>query len=142
MDGSKEIFLVEDDKDDQELFIECIEKIDNAKLYGVSQNGIEALEKLENTAKLPDIIFMDVNMPLMNGVECLTEIMKNSRIKDIPVVMLSTAMDYAHLTSFLGAKAFINKTAGSETLHTKVEQMIKLQLFGNTAISSNPDYRA
>src|SRR5687767_3422161 len=86
MNTPKSIFLVEDDKDDQFFFTECIEKIENATLYGVASTGREALDKLENSPKLPDMIFMDISMPRMNGIECLTEIIKNPRLKNIPVL--------------------------------------------------------
>ena len=73
MNTSKTIFLVEDDKDDQTFFTECIEKIQNATLFGIAENGKEALDKLEKSLTLPDMIFMDINMPYINGLECLTE---------------------------------------------------------------------
>src|SRR5690349_3093073 len=119
MNTPKSIFLVEDDEDDQIFFTMCIENIKNATLYGVANNGREALDKLENSTQLPDMIFMDIKMPRMNGIECLTEIMKTSRIKNIPVVMLSTETSQAQLTRILGAKAFIQKPTNCETLQAK-----------------------
>ena len=88
----KNIFLVDDDKEDQEFFIEALNKIENAKLYGIASNGKEALDTLKKTDTLPDFIFMDFNMPLMNGIECLFEITNLARTKDIPVLMLSSAI--------------------------------------------------
>lgn len=136
MNGSKSVFLVEDDKDDQDFFTECIEKIENATLYGVANNGREALEKLEKSPTLPDMIFMDINMPYINGLECLTEIIKNPRTKNISVVMLSTDAGQAELTHQLGAKAFIKKPTDCETLHTKVEQMINLDFIIDSQIAN------
>lgn len=120
----KSIFLVEDDQDDQMFFTECIEKIKNATLFGVANNGREALDKLKISPKLPDIIFMDINMPRMNGIECLKEITRTIRIKNIPVVMLSTDTSKAQLTRVLGAKAFIIKPTNYETLLTEIEEII------------------
>lgn len=143
MNSSKTILLVEDDRDDQDFFTECIEKIENATMYGVAENGKEALDRLENSPKLPDMIFMDINMPYMNGYECLTAIGKNYRFKDIPVIMLSTDAWHAHLTRELGAKAFIKKPADYETLYLKVEQMINLDFTADFEIANktfNPVY--
>ena len=136
MNNSKSIFLIEDDKDDQFFFTECIEKIQNATLFDVANNGRQALDKLEKSPSLPDIIFMDINMPLMNGLECLKEIIKNPRTKSIPVVMLSTDTGQAELTHILGAKAFIKKPTDCETLQTKVEQLINLDFISNASFAN------
>ena len=69
----KYILLVDDDIDDQEFFIDALGAIENANLFGVANNGKEALALLANSVPLPDHIFMDFNMPVMNGIECLTE---------------------------------------------------------------------
>ena len=136
MNTPKSIFLVEDDRDDQFFFTECINEIQNAVLYGVASNGKEALHKLESSLTLPDIIFMDINMPLLNGLDCLGEIMKNARTKNIPVVMLSTDTSKAQLTRILGAKAFIKKPADCATLQTKVKQMINLDFISNASFAN------
>jgi len=136
MELSKSILLVEDDQDDQDVFTDCIKKIENATLYGVAHNGREALDKLVNSPQPPDMIFMDINMPIMNGLECLIEIMNNSRLKNIPVVMLSTDTGQAQLARILGAKAFIKKPTDCETLHTKVEQMINLDFITDFKIAN------
>ena len=136
MNTPKSIFLVEDDKDDQFFFTDCIEKIENATLYGVASNGREALDKLENLPKLPDMIFMDIHMPRMNGIECLAEIMKNTHLKNIPVIMLSTDSGQVERARILGAKAFIKKPTDCTTLQTKVEQIINLDFISNTSFAN------
>jgi len=124
MNISKNIFLVEDDEDDQIFFTECIDEIENADLIGASSNGDEALRKLESIHVLPDIIFMDINMPFMNGLECLAEIIKHPRLKNIPVIMLSTDTTQAGLAQKLGAKAFLKKSSDCQSLKTKMEELI------------------
>ena len=136
MNSSKNILLVEDDKDDQLFFSEAISEIKNVTLCHVANNGREALDKLENSAILPDIIFMDINMPLMNGIECLTEISKNSKTKNIPVVMLTTDTGKMKLIHELGAKAFIKKPSSGKILREKIEQMINLDFIGDSHIAS------
>lgn len=132
----KSILLVEDDEDDQFFFIEAMSKIENATLYGVANNGKEALDYLENSPTLPDIIFMDINMQIMNGIECLTNIMKNPMICNIPVVMLTTSSAQKELTHTLGARAFIKKPWDGKVLYTHIEQMINLDFIVDSHIAN------
>ena len=136
MKTSKSILLVEDDKDDQYFFIEALSKIENATIYDVASNGKEALDKLKNSVILPDLIFMDINMPLMNGIECLSEIIKTSKIRDIPVVILSTDTGKAEIVRELGAKAFIKKPCDIKILHEKLKQMINSDFIVDSLIGN------
>jgi CheY-like chemotaxis protein len=135
--GSKSIFLVEDDMDDQEFFIEALDAIENTNVYGVAKNGKEALAMLTNSFSLPDYIFMDFNMPLMNGIECLTEIGKNPHTRDIPVVILSGSIEQAGPARKLGAE-FIRKSPEIEELRTQLNRIINLNITVNYVISDQP----
>lgn len=126
MSAAKNILLVEDDEHDQIFFVRAIRKIENVVLQDVAFNGLEALEKLETLNPLPDLVFMDIDMPLMDGVKCLEEITKKPNLKSIVVVMLSNSTDNAELTRTLGAKAFIRKPSDPSTLHTKLREIIHL----------------
>src|ERR1043165_892304 len=105
----KSILLVEDNQADRFFFISALKEIENAILFDVAKNGKEALERLENRTVLPDLIFMDINMPVMNGIECLAAIQKKPDTKDIPVVILTTATELIEVVRELGAKAFVEK---------------------------------
>jgi len=124
MNHSVNVLLVEDDKDDQLFFSDAISEIEDVVLQNVASNGIEALRMLETSTALPDLIFMDINMPMMNGIECLIQIIRNPHLKNIPVVILSTDISGAELICNLGAKAFIKKPADRTTLRTKLVEMI------------------
>ena len=124
MTGSKKIFLVEDDKDDQFFFTHALSEIENAILHGVANNGKEAIEILENSVVLPDIIFSDINMPVMNGIECLAEIIKNPLTRNIPVVILSSSIPLKGVIHTLGARAFIEKPSDCNVLRDKIEKII------------------
>jgi CheY-like chemotaxis protein len=79
-------FLIDDDTDDQ--------KIDSLASCVFANDGIYALEKINtDTAFIPHLILIDVNMPRMNGVQCLVEIRKINRLQKVPVYMYSTAID-------------------------------------------------
>jgi CheY-like chemotaxis protein len=129
MNTSKSILLIEDDEDDQGFFIEAISGIKDLSLYHIANNGKEAIDKLKNSIVLPDIIFTDVNMPVMNGFECFSELIKNPRTRHIPVVFLSTDTRQRDLAYQLGAKGFIHKPSDTFTLSTKLSQMITPLLY-------------
>lgn len=121
MSCAKNILLVEDDKHDQFFFVRAISKIENAVLQGIAEDGEAALEKLHSLEVLPDLIFMDINMPRMNGLECLEEISKHAAFSQIPVVMLSTSNEDLELTRSLGAKAFIKKSGNTDLLQQNLQ---------------------
>lgn len=120
----KNIFSVEDDANNRDFFIEVLGNIQNATLYGIANNGKEAFDKLTNSDFIPDIIFMDVNMPLMNGIECLCAIKRFPRTEHIPVIMLSTSVGHAQLWKELGAKGYIKKPSDLTLLQTELNRVI------------------
>lgn len=86
----KNILQIDDDCDDCEFFEQALKTVCTAN-YSCVNNPIEALEKLISKEIKPDLIFLDLNMPLMTGEELLTEIKKSDATKNIPVILLSTA---------------------------------------------------
>lgn len=86
------IILAEDDKDDQELFIEALNATDVPSEVTTVENGKQLLDTLkDDTTPKPDIIFIDINMPIKGGKEALAEIKSDADLKEIPAVMLSTS---------------------------------------------------
>jgi CheY-like chemotaxis protein len=134
----KNILLIDDDKDDQEFFIEALRKVENISLVVVANSGKEALDMLENSILLPDLIFMDCNMPLMNGTECLNEIIQNPRTRDIPVFMLSSAIEQAELSRKLGAQGLIKKTFDLTALRIELNRVINYNIAINHVIIEQP----
>lgn len=87
----KMILMADDDIDDTEMFCEALEDISDDINYHCVINGNEVIALLSNRAKKPDLIFLDLNMPVMNGWECL-KLLKEDRVNnDIPVIMISTS---------------------------------------------------
>jgi CheY-like chemotaxis protein len=93
MDLNKKIFLlIDDDKDDRELFVEAVESFDSQITGYMAVDGQQALDLLESLSDgLPDIIFLDINMPVMNGWHCLKALKHDERYRHIPVIMYSTS---------------------------------------------------
>ncbi|MEN2399174.1 response regulator [Flavobacterium sp. MC2016-06] len=106
----KNILQIDDDSDDCELFLEAVEAISSAK-YTAIYNSVEALQKLIHQEIVPDVIFLDLNMPIMSGLEFLTEIKKEEKLKEIPVIIFSTSQldDIIREAKEHGAEDFISK---------------------------------
>lgn len=105
------IFLIDDDTDDQEIFVLALEEVFTSYHCVTAKNGVEALEKLKSGDVKPDYIFLDLNMPRMNGKQCLAEIKKESALNSIPVIIYSTSSESQHKEQMItmGASAFVTK---------------------------------
>jgi CheY-like chemotaxis protein len=136
MESQKNILLIEDEQSDQFFFRLALKGIANASLYHIASNGLEALTKLTEPGILPDLIFTDINMPVMDGIQCLSEIKKNPSIKNIPVIVLSSDTTAIDVVQKMGAKAFIQKTGDYKMLQMKLEEAINMDFSGNIFITN------
>lgn len=127
--SSKTVYLVDDDIDDQEIFMSAVNEIDSSiKCVGID-NCEEAIEKLKKDKyNLPDIIFLDLNMPRLNGRQCLTELRKLAHLKDVPVVIYSTSSLKKDIeeTKSLGANMFLTKPSKFDELCSALHNLISL----------------
>jgi CheY-like chemotaxis protein len=106
--------LVDDDPDDQEIFIMMAERINKNIKCLTANNGAEAVWMLNtNKESIPDYIFLDVNMPKMNGLECLKSIKTCEHLKHCKIFMYSTTSEDSIVAKAkeLGAIDFIVKPA-------------------------------
>lgn len=101
------LLLADDDVDDRYFFELSLSKIAIPTALTTATNGVELMDLLLDTKEpLPDLIFLDLNMPLKSGFECLTEIMRNEKLKDLPIIVYSTSMDDQILESLYTNGAF------------------------------------
>ena len=91
--ANKNILLLEDDVVDVMTIKRAIKQLSISNKLLVKENGVEGVEYLENCDALPGIIFLDINMPKMNGTEFLEIIKKNKDWAQIPIVVLTTSKD-------------------------------------------------
>jgi CheY-like chemotaxis protein len=127
----KHILLIDDDRDDAELFTDAINELAiNASVAHFS-NGNEGLEKLrEMEIPTPDMIFLDINMPHINGWDCLREIKTIAHLRKIPIVMYSTFnFDPQGIEAKdIGANAFLTKPSHFGELKANLASVIKMFL--------------
>ena len=132
---NKLFLLVDDDSDDAELFGEALATIDPPVEFHHAQDGKVAFDYLGNSKnKIPDLIFLDLNMPEMSGWQCLTRIKKDDSLKNTSVVMYSTSSHQRDkdLAIELGALGFITKPAD----YKKLRDILK-----RVASASNPELK-
>lgn len=104
--------MIDDDQDDAELFAEALKELEATAIFDHFEDGVKALEGLtKNGVVYPDIIFLDINMPLLNGWDCLRELKKVASLARIPIIMFSTANihNIGVNPSDVGAAAFLTK---------------------------------
>ena len=122
------VFLIEDDSDDQEFFMMAVENAFPAIKCVCADTGVDALEILRaDRSFVPDKIFVDINMPRMDGVECLMEIKKIRSLDAVPVYMYSTSAEPAIVRSCirLGAAGFIKKEISISGLQRQLEEVMR-----------------
>lgn len=107
----KTCLLVDDDEDDSEIFALAVSEADPSVDCIFASDAVSALAMLEDKLFVPDFIFLDLNMPLMSGRECLVEIRKRQHLSDTPVIIYTTSASQRDMedTHQLGASFFITK---------------------------------
>ncbi len=93
------IIIIEDDEDDQEIFKEVFNALNYPNEIIFFGDGYEALNYLTETAVEPFIIFSDINMPILNGIELRAKIHQNEdlRLKSIPYLFFTTSAEQRHV---------------------------------------------
>ncbi len=124
---SPTILLVDDDVDDHEFFGIAISRINNNITLLKAENGQQALQLLQRTEKLPDYVFLDLNMPAVDGKQFLRLIKADPKFLDLHVVMYTTSSneDDVQETLQLGAKHYITKPDTIDEIVQKVSSLLK-----------------
>ncbi len=120
--------LIDDDIDDHEIFKMALETVDKSILCICIDKSVLAIEKLkEDVSFIPSIIFVDINMPVMNGPECFSEIKKMEHLKNVPVIFYSTFADAKRINTMkhLGAVGYFEKPADIDVLTEKLSALFK-----------------
>ncbi len=125
------VVIADDDIDDRLLFKEIMAEISpKIKVHDI-ENGISLMQSLnESGTTLPDILFLDINMPGKNGKECLREIKNNARFNDLLVVIYSTSGNESDIkdTYTTGANLYIRKPNTYSDLKNVIRKVLSLDI--------------
>lgn len=122
----KDIILAEDDEDDRLLFMDAMSDISADIPVQVAINGEELMGMLKARETSPEMIFLDLNMPVKNGFQCLEEIKADDKLKDCTVVILTTSRNPADVNRAynLGATLFVTKPVDFRALQSTLKNII------------------
>jgi CheY-like chemotaxis protein len=120
------ILLIDDDEDDQDIFKEAAAVVVPGCSCLIAADGEQGLQQLQTFTELPDYIFLDVNMPKMDGKEFLRRVKAHPRFKDIPVVVYSTTNQKKDMGEYfgMGASNFITKPSEFNLLITYLRSIL------------------
>jgi CheY-like chemotaxis protein len=121
------ILLADDDEDDRIFFRDALREVNPHAILNEVENGVELMHRL-SCRSLPDLLFLDLNMPLKNGYECLFEIHANPRLQRLPVIILSTSSVAEHINEMLKDLAclYIKKPGTFDELKAHIHYALSL----------------
>ena len=123
------ILLADDDSDDRLFFEMALKSLTTLTQLATVVDGEKLMTYLfENAHQLPDVLFLDLNMPRKNGFECLSEIKNNKNLQALPVIIFSTSFEQevVNLLYRNGAKYFMRKPAEFSQFKKILQQTITL----------------
>jgi CheY-like chemotaxis protein len=138
--NSLQILLADDDEDDCYFFKQALQGFPMPVNLTAVNNGEQLMENLNDSKiELPQILFLDLNMPKKNGFECLLEIKENKKFKQIPVVIFSTSFEQevVKLLYDNGAQYYIRKPAEIKSYKSIIKHAITLITNNQSADTNN-----
>ncbi|RKS95619.1 response regulator receiver domain-containing protein [Flavobacterium limicola] len=123
------ICLADDDEDDRLFFTDAFDELKINTKVSTFNDGVELMDYLNNEdSVLPNVLFLDLNMPKKNGVECLLEIKKNEKLSDIAIAIYSTSSSEEHIeeTFINGANIYIKKPNDFEDLKKILSEVVTI----------------
>ncbi|WP_179022436.1 response regulator [Winogradskyella forsetii] len=121
------IALADDDEDDRFFFTEAFEELKIKNKVSTFKDGVELMRYLEEPDnEIPDLLFLDLNMPKKSGMECLKDIKANIKFKDLIIAIYSTSSSEEDVeeTFVLGANIYIKKPNDFEKLKKILSEVV------------------
>ncbi|PBJ05619.1 response regulator [Flavobacterium sp. ACN6] len=121
------IYLADDDEDDRMLFTDAVEELDMGFIVQSAVDGKELLDALAAEKRLPEAVFLDINMPCKNGFDCLKEIRNwKGKLQQVKIIMLSTSSSSLHITRSykMGADYYAVKPTSFKDLKELLKKML------------------
>lgn len=129
----RNIYLADDDDDDRVMFADALSEIDSTVILTQAQDGKELMDMLyEQQDVLPEVIFLDINMPKQDGLKCLEEIRnQDGDLKKAYVIILSTCSDPQIIDKAfdLGATFYAVKPSTFDELKSLIENVLQIDWF-------------
>jgi len=121
------ILIVDDDIEDIELFIEAAHEVDPSIKCLSAQNGVEGIHLIRSLEIKPDYVFVDLNMPKMNGKQFVAEIRKDASCNAIRLIIYTTSWleKDCQETALLGANGFITKPTSQVRLCKVIAEIVR-----------------
>src|SRR5437867_60279 len=89
---TKTLLIIDDDPDDREFFCDALQDVDASAICYTCKNGLDAIDMLTSEgAPVPDFIFLDLNMPVLSGKQCLAELKKMKRLERAHIIIYTTS---------------------------------------------------
>ncbi|MDO7171929.1 response regulator [Mariniflexile sp. AS56] len=123
------IILADDDEDDRLFFTDAFDELNMSTKVNTFNDGVELMDYLLcEEAILPQVLFLDLNMPKKNGIECLNEIKSNSKMADIAIAIYSTSASEEDIeeTFVLGANIYIKKPSSFKQLKKVLSEVVSM----------------
>ncbi|WP_026978330.1 response regulator [Flavobacterium tegetincola] len=123
-----DLLLADDDCDDCLFFQEALDELPMDCILTTVNDGVALMAYLtQSTSRLPKALFLDLNMPLKSGFECLSEIRSIEHLKQLPVIIFSTSFDTEVIHSLYanGASYYIRKPGEFDSLKYVIEEAIR-----------------
>ncbi|MCD0472395.1 response regulator [Flavobacterium sp. JAS] len=130
------ILLADDDEDDRLFFKDAFEEIKIQTNLNFVHDGMQLMDHLmDSDNKLPDILFLDLNMPKKTGKECLIEIKKTERLKDLIIAIYSTSASEEDIedTFVQGANIYIKKPSDFNALKKIINEVVTVNWHYHTS---------
>jgi CheY-like chemotaxis protein len=132
------IILADDDADDCMFFREAVQELPVDATVVTIQNGVELIEKLADPSnEIPDILFLDLNMPRKSGFECLAEIKQLNRLEEMLIIIYSTSLDQPTAASLRnkGANYYIRKPELFSDLRSVIQKALTIAQQRKTSVN-------
>lgn len=129
MSATIHILLADDDPDDREFFSEAIQSIDLPHKLTMFEDGQALMDYLSAVdLDVPHILFLDLNMPCKSGFDCLDDIRKNEKLRDLSVAIYSTSSSERDVEEAFvgGANIYIKKPSDFQLLKKMVSDVVKM----------------
>ena len=137
------ILLADDDTDDCIFFKQALEELSMSTNLTTVNDGEQLMNYLsENSEHLPDVLFLDLNMPRKNGFECLSEIKLSQKLKQLCVIVFSTSFEQEVVNRLYenGAQYFIRKPSDFSQFNKIIQQTITMITQKNIAQPTSENF--